>query len=512
MEIVLVMKLKIDKMWLNILLLTAIPLLCAVMLCMQQGIKPHEIYIPNSPWNDELIYYKWVEGTSIYGVPQGYFGYNESHADYLNFGTWSPVLNIFWVMFGKIFGWSFLSPIVCNILLMCLAMFLFAFWVRPNRYQTAALAMLFVSYTTISRFMLSVLPEISCYFLLILTLGLTLKRDKKKWVIVLLFVLVYLLTLMRPYYILLFFLPGYFFVISGKKKTIPVLITMCMFCLGGGTYIWVNRHLCAPYFLELFNTGWLRLLFADFGDGVFNILHILLNSGKVFLQYAGNGITGDGDPAGFVSQGGWCLVYLLLMIWMAVRFYDAYKKKDKGAVLYAYGFVLFLAVMIAVFLFFDVFNGSKHFVEFTVAGIFAFAMQEAMNKRTVLLTILFVYLFTAKAASAYEWSVPAWTVEMGQEMEHGKNQLKSTIDIDAKADRWDNTVIWDLSSKWQDAYAFPAGAGINLCQTDYILNNFHQLKSKYLMTAIDGQVDIFCKENQKELLAEFGQVRVYKMR
>lgn len=96
-------------------------------MCICEGVRISQIYLPASQWNDEVVYYKWVEGVVEYGVPQGYFGYNENHANYLNFATWSPVLNIFWVIFGKVFGWSFISPIFCNILLISLAMFLFRF-------------------------------------------------------------------------------------------------------------------------------------------------------------------------------------------------------------------------------------------------------------------------------------------------------------------------------------------------------------------------------------------------
>ncbi len=506
------MRLKISKRWMIIFWFACMPLLCGIIMCTQQGIKLHEIYLPNSQWNDELIYYKWVEGSSVYGIPQGYFGYDESHADYLNFGTWSPILNIFWVIYARVFGWSLISPIICNILLLCVAMFLFALWVKPTWYQALALGMLYAAHTTISRFMLSALPETACYFLLILVIGLTLKPNKKRCVIFLLFFFVFLLTLMRPYYLLLFFLPGYFFAVSEKKKSVPILLTMLIVCLGGGTYIWVNHHLCAPYFSELFHTEWLELLFTDFEDGIFNILHILLNSGKTFLQYAGNGISGDSNEAGYISQGGWCLVYLLLMIWLIARLYDAYKKKDSNVVLYAYGIVLLLVMMAAVFLLFDVFNGSKHFVEFTVMGIFVLAMTEAFHKRTLMFGIVFVYLFTAKATSAYEWSVPAWTWEMEQEIAYGNHQLMNTVVVDTKADQWDNTVIWDLSAKWQDAYAFPAGVGINICQPDYIIDNFHQLKSKYIMTNKKGKVDRICRKNQKELLAEYGRVHVWKLR
>lgn len=510
------MNIKVNKMGITIFLLTILPLVCCVLMCAQQGTTIRKIYLPNAQWNDEVFYYKWVEGVCSYGVPQGYFGYNESHANYLNFGTWSPVLNLFWVIFGKVSGWSLGSPIFCNILLMSLAMFLFALWTRPDQGQALALALLFSTHTTVTRFMLSGLSEISCYFLLILITGLVLKKEKEKWVIILMFLFVFLVSIMRPYYILLFFLPGYFWYVSGNNKKIIVTGSLAVSGLGVCTYIWINRNLCAPYFADLFHTEWIRLLFNDFWKGIFNILHIVLNSGKIFLQYVGNGVTGDPDAAGFISQGGWCAVYLLIMIWMVFRFCDAYKKKKQTQILFAYGIFLFLSMLLAVFLFFDVFNGSKHLVEFTVSGIFIMAMAESLNKKTILLGMLFIYLFTMKATSQYEWELPVLTAEMEQEIEYGRWQLENTLVIEPEADRWDNTVIWVLvdhsAIKWQDLYAFPAGIGINTCQREYVLENYDQLKARYLMTSIGEEIDTVCGQNHAELLAEYGQVHVWKLR
>lgn len=505
---------KINKNWVCIACLTILPFICCMAMCICEGVRFSQIYLPASQWNDEVVYYKWVEGVVEYGVPQGYFGYNENHANYLNFATWSPVLNIFWVIFGKVFGWSFISPIFCNILLISLAMFLFSLWVKPDVHQTIALVLLFTTHATITRFMLSGLAEIPCYFLLILFAGLMLKKEKKKWTIIILFLLVYCITLMRPYYILLCFVPAYYWFTTEKKKAV-ISVSAVFFFITICSYIWLNKNLCAPYFVDLFHTEWIKVLFTDFSNGMFNALHIMLNSGKKYLQYIGNGLTGSSVEYGFISQGGWCVAYFFIFVWLIYKFYHAYKNNDKNVVLYAYGVLSFVLMLFAVFYLFDVFNGSKHLMGFTVFGIFVMAVAESLNKKTAMLGILFIYLFTMKATSEYEWALPIATQELEQEIISGENQLASALQIDTQADRWDNTVIWllsDISSvKWQNLYAFPAGMGINLCQKDYILNNFENIKSKYLMTSIGEEVDHACEEKNKKLIAEYGQVHVWKL-
>ena len=39
-----------------------------------------EIFLPVSSWSDEVIYSKQLAAAVQYGAPQGYFGFNESHA------------------------------------------------------------------------------------------------------------------------------------------------------------------------------------------------------------------------------------------------------------------------------------------------------------------------------------------------------------------------------------------------------------------------------------------------
>ena len=108
------------------------PIMGCVVYCAMQGRTIGEVYLPGSEWNDELFYYKQVESMLSYGYPQGYFGFNESHALKLSFAAWSPVLVLPWLVFGMIFGWNMMSPIYCNILLMMVACAVFVLLVKPK--------------------------------------------------------------------------------------------------------------------------------------------------------------------------------------------------------------------------------------------------------------------------------------------------------------------------------------------------------------------------------------------
>ena len=118
---------------LKALLMALLPVMCCVVTTVAEGASIGAVYLPSSEWNDELFYYKQVESIVEFGYPQGYYGFNESHGLKLSFAAWSPVLVLPWIVWGLLFGWNMLSPVICNILLMTVAMLLFVWFVNNNK-------------------------------------------------------------------------------------------------------------------------------------------------------------------------------------------------------------------------------------------------------------------------------------------------------------------------------------------------------------------------------------------
>ena len=199
------------------LLLALLPVACCVAYCAAQGHWIGDVYLPISEWNDELFYYKQVEGILSHGYPQGYFGFNESHALKLSFAAWSPVLVFPWVVWGLLFGWNLMSPVVCNIVVMSLCCFLYVWLVRPSWKQLGVTALLFGLYNNFARYMLSGMPEVLCFAMVILFYALAVNylRRKKDYEIIVLFLMACVMTLMRPYLALFLLLPSWFLIRSG---------------------------------------------------------------------------------------------------------------------------------------------------------------------------------------------------------------------------------------------------------------------------------------------------------
>ena len=72
----------------GIILFIMTPLLSAVLFCLKDGKMIWDVYLPLGGWSDEITYYKQIEGILAYGMPRGYFGYNQSSALYGTLGVW----------------------------------------------------------------------------------------------------------------------------------------------------------------------------------------------------------------------------------------------------------------------------------------------------------------------------------------------------------------------------------------------------------------------------------------
>ena len=103
--------------FINAFLLALIPVTVCLLRALVAKRSLFDVWFCGSNWQDELYYWQLTNDVVHYGVPQGYFGFNESSAQILSFSAWSPFLLIFWVLPGLIFGWGFLSPVIFNIVL-----------------------------------------------------------------------------------------------------------------------------------------------------------------------------------------------------------------------------------------------------------------------------------------------------------------------------------------------------------------------------------------------------------
>ena len=101
------------------MLLSLLPLVAIVVFCFRYNQDFFQYFLPNSRWNDELFYYKTIEGITRYGMPQGYFGYNESHALVGTLGAWSPIIYTFDAIWGAYSGGTCIPLLLQELYLQC---------------------------------------------------------------------------------------------------------------------------------------------------------------------------------------------------------------------------------------------------------------------------------------------------------------------------------------------------------------------------------------------------------
>ncbi len=505
-------------LYLKAVMLGLLPLLCCMITCAVHGYSIGDIYLPASDWNDELFYYKQVESILHYGYPQGYFGFNESHALKLSFAAWSPVLVFPWLVFGAIFGWNMYSPIYCNILLMSIACIIYVLLVKPKWKQLFLLTILFCVFTPFSLYMLRVMPECICFSMLICYYAVLewYRREKRMSGVVWLLVLSGLMTLMRPYLILFLLYPIIEWV--RRKRKWGVLGSLILLSLVGGTYFAINHYLAAEYFTPLFKTDWLEPFFhGDIIGGFRGIVSRMVHNGKWFVALSIEGLkSGLTVGAFFVGH----IALMLLFIWQGGA--EWRKENREKAWQYFYFAFCFFAMIIALILMYKMKEGSKHLLTFMAMGIFVLSgMETRFYKKPMFFAALCVYLYSMKATDPIDYQICFSTPERVEKVENWEGIFKEEIKlVEEGTPNYDNVMIWVFSdmvgeeakvTDWQILYGLPPGVGISCCYDTYIIDNLEQLKSKYITIPRDGVIQGLCEKKGLRLIGIDDSVCVYEL-
>lgn len=525
--------------WGKALLMAILPFYCCVVACAAWGDDIVNVYLPASEWNDELFYYKQVEGIVAYGFPQGYYGFNESHGLMLSFAAWSPVLVLPWIVWGLLFGWNLMAPVVCNIVLMTAAMFLFVLLVKPTWKQTGILALLFFLYTPFARYMLSGMPEIICMSHLILFYGLAVShgREERGWKLAGMFVISGLLTLMRPYMLLFLLLPDFFWVRKAKREGklwIGALgscaVTGCVLVC----YAMIKHFFGAEYFHPLFFTDWITLFFTDgFGAGVRNFFGTLHWKGKDFLAHTMQGIrTGLASGAFFAGY----LVTMAVLLWQSVADYRKLRRNrgeneaqstaresvvtEAQLIVESHLAFSFIGMLFALLLMYKLTEGSKHLLTFMAVGVFVVSLMDTrFFKKAVVIGASFAYLYSYRAVDQYDYMIPFATPELQAQVEDWQGRFDAVLEMRREnVPNYDNVVIWVFNEqsakgrtmKWQLLYALPEGYGISCCKKDFILEHLGEVKSRYLAAQAGAEVDAACSAAGWKLLDRDADLVLYE--
>ena len=88
------------------------------------------LWLPISITDDEVMYNRQVAGILAGGMPDGYFGYNETYAAIGRFSVWGPVLMYLYALPGTLVGVGVNTLVWCNVFFVVLG---WAFFVKGTR-------------------------------------------------------------------------------------------------------------------------------------------------------------------------------------------------------------------------------------------------------------------------------------------------------------------------------------------------------------------------------------------
>ncbi len=501
------------------------PLVCAMVYTFRGGHSIREVYLPASYWNDELVYFKQVEGIVNYGLPQGWFGFQELHGSVYPFAAWSPVILLPWVVWGKLFGWSLLSPIYANIAFNMLAMAIFAILVKPSAKTSVWMLGLMALFTPYSKFILSGMSEalfMACG-IVIVALSVSQVRRHGGWKIACLFAIIAFLTLGRPYLGLLFLIPVWFALRSWRFWGLGSSVLIVAASAIG--YVIVSQTCSSPYVEPIVETEWLKI-FGEEGLGA-GIIYIVKTLWDKFVYLF------DHHLRLAVKQGLFS-GSLYAVVGMTALFLGIYalqlcpwknKKQKEGQeywLLALLQFVIVAGMILALFLFYRMAEGSRHLLIFIVMNILWLALLEGKRHyMKIVVALLCLYFFVIKAWVPFDWQVPFDDGIIKVEAEALGEQLEENMILADTEDRFDNTVIWLNSDMvdgesvvfpWGYLYMIPEGFGINFCLQDYVIDNIDQLKSAYIAAIPGGDVEKAIQDLGAQVMGEAENVRIYKLR
>lgn len=471
------------------MVLPLLPIIAVMVYCWRYGASITNYFLPNSQWNDEVVYYKTIEGIIHYGIPKGYFGYNESHAIIGTFGAWSPIIYVFDSVWGKIFGWNYFSPIIARMFFAVLSFWVYAILCKPNCKETVCISLFLISFSLYTRYLVSQMADPYMTSLLVIFLALyechTNTNDKKHHVIIAFIVTV--LVLMRPYYVLLWLAVVDF---KAKKRTMVFDGLIAVISLIAS--VMISRYMTAPYFSSLINLDWLRLLIQNPGEGIRNVLSILADAISLINNSVMQAFL-NGDSVGLQ----YFIFYLLTVVLLILGIMN--KAKLRYFPWVAINVILWFAIV----LLYDVNVGSRHLMPFIVIEGLVIAREK--SKYIIMgLVVVTCYLCLFRCTDSYLMACPTYSESLDIQLKGIEEQWAVKEEL-SEDDKWKNTVIWVLSDvdgafPWQTLYALPPGMGINLCNYNYVTDNFFELKPRYIACTAEGEVSRLCNQNGYRLV------------
>lgn len=447
--------------WIYILFVLWIPILAAVW-CFLQSHHILDIYLPTGWCSDEVSYYKQIEAILDWGMPKGYWGYNESIARIGTFGPWSPLSFLPYILVGGLIGWTFATPVVCNLFFLMLAAILYIKIAKPDIRQVLWMGAVETSLLWITRYAMSAMLEPYIIALEIVLTALLKNRElanRKLWI----YITVLLLSITRPYFIVLFFLPC---IGKTQKRGGHITISIILAALTAVQYFVMRYLFAAAYVSGGTSYSGIKELIKSSIEQLKTCLRLLVSGGATY-GYAYALMLG-------VMAVGAVFIFLLRK-----------QKEEMAVVLYLEIFIF--ATLGAVIVLYDPWAGSRHIFQVVTLAIFYLASEEAFGKPKLLLIAISIAAFLPYAAhTEYLFSIP-YRDEAGSKVRTGEELGEAFVP--ETGDAWSNTIAINVSEvDYNYAYYLPSYLGVQIVWDYWLEEEAPNMRSGYLFTSLSDDM------------------------
>lgn len=461
-----------------------------------------QIYLPASSWSDEVVYSKQLAAVVQYGAPQGYFGFNESHADIGTFAAWGPA--IFWMY--AIPGFFFRGQnafIWCNLFFVVAGWLVFARAARLKAWQQAVFGVVLACLNAPIRYVFSAMQEPLHYALV---LGITgtavlVRKTGRKPAWAALCVLCAAATLARPYNAVYWLYP---LVLAWPHRRALLRCGVGAIASLAATLVLMSKFY-APYFFTNVDTAPLKMLVH------LQVLSaVRYTAGKLVTAFTqvGQEIAGALQGAG----GGYYLIFfLLLAVTVACLVWDRNHRHPmfwKGCAVVSAA-VIFLALM----LMYRTAEASRHTLVLDVLLLAALVLESPRPAAgtaavTAVLALAGILGLTANGG----FGMPGWHEAVARESELLQAALTESQAEVVSEDPWDHTIAYSFGDGAHVGmlYAVPDGMGLQFDEAAYLEDETHTIQSRYMMTSSGSAVEQRLLEEGWTLLHQGQYCTVYE--
>ncbi len=431
-----------------------------------------EVWLAPNMDNDEVIYNRQIVSVIARGGPQGYFGYEETHAAFGRFGTWGPLLIWGYALPGFLFGSSVNTVLWGNLFFTVAGLALFVRAARLQVWQQGVFALGLVCLWMPLTSVFCGSSEALHYALALTLVGASAalaRRFSPLWLGVAVCACA-LETIFRPYALLFWAFP--LVAVWANRR-------LRLACAGGavlsfGAANFAMTRLSAPYFSSggMDFSGLQQLAGGDVAGAV---LYELGRAGKLLRDAWVVDIlpTLQGDPR-YIGIG--CVIFVVTVL--ATAGCLVWDLRHGRACRFKICALACTGVIALVLLF--MYNIAPRHLMLLCMLLLASLAVENMPQSPVWLPVMALLLLPMNVERS---SLPTWFAEMGDQITAVETALTESLQARDSDDPWDNTLAYAYADDVFHGYlyAVPAGMGIEFDNNTYLADPANPIHSRYAM-------------------------------